>query len=181
MPQKLNSLCAQQAYCPQDPFINCALTLNIPLIETNGWRQSAECHLRYIIICLPTILMCSETPIQCMLRAGHSNMCLCVQFFAKCGILKEDDDGKPRVKLYKDRASGMLKGDGLVYYLKQPSVSHEEHPPHSAQWHNLPCICRSTSHGAEQICPHTLCTIPALTCIVCLLMLYCTSASLYNP
>ncbi len=52
-------------------------------------------------------------------------MCLCVQFFAKCGILKEDDDGKPRVKLYKDRASGMLKGDGLVYYLKQPSVGHQ--------------------------------------------------------
>ena len=49
---------------------------------------------------------------------------LCLQFFAKCGILKEDDDGKPRVKLYQDRASGMLKGDGLVYYLKQPSVSH---------------------------------------------------------
>ena len=45
------------------------------------------------------------------------------QFFTKCGILKDDDDGKPRVKLYKDRASGMLKGDGLVYYLKQPSVS----------------------------------------------------------
>ena len=45
------------------------------------------------------------------------------QFFTKCGILKDDDDGKPRVKLYKDRATGMLKGDGLVYYLKQPSVS----------------------------------------------------------
>ena len=45
------------------------------------------------------------------------------QFFTKCGILKDDDEGKPRVKLYKDRASGMLKGDGLVYYLKQPSVS----------------------------------------------------------
>ena len=54
----------------------------------------------------------------------RSHLLLCLQFFAKCGILKEDDDGKPRVKLYKDRASGMLKGDGLVYYLKQPSVSH---------------------------------------------------------
>ena len=46
-----------------------------------------------------------------------------MQFFTKCGILKEDDDGKPRVKLYKNRATGLLKGDGLVYYLKQPSVS----------------------------------------------------------
>lgn len=58
--------------------------------------------------------------------SGHAQALreyLCVQFFAKCGILKEDDDGKPRVKLYKDRATGMLKGDGLVYYLKQPSVS----------------------------------------------------------
>ena len=58
--------------------------------------------------------------------SGHAQalrVYVCVQFFTKCGILKEDDDGKPRVKLYKDRATGMLKGDGLVYYLKQPSVS----------------------------------------------------------
>ena len=44
------------------------------------------------------------------------------QVFAKCGILKEDDDGRPRVKIYRDKASGMLKGDGLVSYLKPPSV-----------------------------------------------------------
>jgi len=97
-------------------------------------------------------------------------MCLCVQFFAKCGILKEDDDGKPRVKLYKDRASGMLKGDGLVYYLKQPSVGHQTI---RLIVHNSPRICRATSHGAVQTCPHSLCTPPAYTCIVCLLMLYC--------
>lgn len=66
---------------------------------------------------------CRDLPLQYRLRG--SRCCLCAQFFAKCGILKEDDDGKPRVKLYKDRASGMLKGDGLVYYLKQPSVSHQ--------------------------------------------------------
>lgn len=45
------------------------------------------------------------------------------QFFAKCGIIKEDDDGKPRIKIYRDKATGMIKGDGLVTYLKEPSVS----------------------------------------------------------
>jgi hypothetical protein len=44
------------------------------------------------------------------------------QFFTKCGILKEDDDGKPRIKIYRDKATGMVKGDGLVTYLKPPSV-----------------------------------------------------------
>ena len=44
------------------------------------------------------------------------------QVFAKCGILKEDDDGRPRVKIYRDKATGMSKGDGLVSYLKEPSV-----------------------------------------------------------
>ena len=46
-----------------------------------------------------------------------------MQVFAKCGILKEDDDGRPRVKIYRDKATGMSKGDGLVSYLKEPSVS----------------------------------------------------------
>ena len=47
---------------------------------------------------------------------------VCVQVFSKCGILKENDDGEPRVKLYRDKATNMLKGDGLVTYLKTPSV-----------------------------------------------------------
>jgi HIV Tat-specific factor 1 len=43
--------------------------------------------------------------------------------FAKCGIIKEDPDTRqPRIKLYKDNATGMLKGDALVTYLKEPSV-----------------------------------------------------------
>lgn len=43
--------------------------------------------------------------------------------FAKCGVIKEDDERRPRVKVYRDRESGMPKGDGLVTYLKDPSVS----------------------------------------------------------
>ena len=44
------------------------------------------------------------------------------QFFSKCGIIKEGDDKRPRIKIYRDRATGMPKGDGLVTYLKEPSV-----------------------------------------------------------
>ena len=42
--------------------------------------------------------------------------------FGKCGIIKEDDERKPRVKVYRDPATGRPKGDGLVTYLREPSV-----------------------------------------------------------
>jgi len=42
--------------------------------------------------------------------------------FGRCGIIKENDDRTPRIKLYQDKATGMLKGDGLVTFLKEPSV-----------------------------------------------------------
>ena len=42
--------------------------------------------------------------------------------FSKCGVIKEDDERRPRVKVYRDGESGMPKGDGLVTYLKDPSV-----------------------------------------------------------
>lgn len=45
-----------------------------------------------------------------------------MQVFSKCGLIKDGDDGRPRVKIYRDRATGMPKGDGLVTYLKEPSV-----------------------------------------------------------
>ncbi|KAK9803813.1 hypothetical protein WJX73_002579 [Symbiochloris irregularis] len=45
------------------------------------------------------------------------------QVFSKCGVIKPGDDAKPRVKVYRDKALGnVAKGDGLVIYLKAPSV-----------------------------------------------------------
>lgn len=67
------------------------------------------------------------------------------EFFKKCGVIKEDHTGKPRIKLYTltnsnsgggdddksksnghgggDGGGGQLKGDGLVCYLRPESVS----------------------------------------------------------
>ncbi|KAK3237486.1 hypothetical protein CYMTET_52441 [Cymbomonas tetramitiformis] len=44
------------------------------------------------------------------------------EVFSKCGIIKDDVHGQPRVKLYRDKQTNELKGDGLVTYLRIPSV-----------------------------------------------------------
>ena len=45
------------------------------------------------------------------------------EVFGKCGIIKEDPETRqPKIKLYKDPVRGALKGDGLVTFLKEPSV-----------------------------------------------------------
>jgi HIV Tat-specific factor 1 len=44
------------------------------------------------------------------------------QVFSKCGIIKEDEYRQPRIKLYIDQETGVFKGDGLVTYLKEPSI-----------------------------------------------------------
>lgn len=42
--------------------------------------------------------------------------------FEKCGLIREGEDGAPRVRLYCDASTGLAKGDGLVTYLKEASV-----------------------------------------------------------
>ncbi|KAG7449537.1 uncharacterized protein BT62DRAFT_985135 [Guyanagaster necrorhizus] len=44
-----------------------------------------------------------------------------VQCFSKCGVLEEDDDGEPKVKMYA-REDGTFSGDALVVYFKEDSV-----------------------------------------------------------
>lgn len=42
--------------------------------------------------------------------------------FARYGVLLEDDEGKPRVKMYHDEATQAFKGEALVVYFKPESV-----------------------------------------------------------
>jgi HIV Tat-specific factor 1 len=45
-----------------------------------------------------------------------------VERFSKCGLIEEDDDGEPKVKLYA-REDGKFSGEALVVYFKEPSVT----------------------------------------------------------
>ncbi|KZS98349.1 hypothetical protein SISNIDRAFT_404278 [Sistotremastrum niveocremeum HHB9708] len=42
-------------------------------------------------------------------------------YFGKCGVLMEDDDGNPRIKMYANE-EGRFNGEALVVYFKEDSV-----------------------------------------------------------
>ena len=44
-----------------------------------------------------------------------------VQCFSKCGVLEEDDEGEPKVKMYA-KDDGTFSGEALVVYFKEDSV-----------------------------------------------------------
>ncbi len=45
-----------------------------------------------------------------------------VERLGKCGLIEEDDDGEPKVKMYA-RDDGSFSGEALVVYFKEESVS----------------------------------------------------------
>jgi HIV Tat-specific factor 1 len=45
-----------------------------------------------------------------------------VERFSKCGLIEEDDEGEPKVKMYA-REDGTFSGEALVVYFKEDSVS----------------------------------------------------------
>ncbi|PPQ67318.1 hypothetical protein CVT25_005902 [Psilocybe cyanescens] len=45
-----------------------------------------------------------------------------VELFSKCGVIEEDEDGEPKVKMYA-REDGSFNGEALVVYFKEDSVA----------------------------------------------------------
>jgi len=45
-----------------------------------------------------------------------------VERFSKCGVIEEDDEGEPKVKMYA-KEDGTFSGEALVVYFKEDSVS----------------------------------------------------------
>ena len=42
--------------------------------------------------------------------------------FSKCGVIEEDDEGEPKVKMYA-KDDGSFSGDALIVYFKEESVA----------------------------------------------------------
>ncbi|KAF8906559.1 hypothetical protein CPB84DRAFT_1835074 [Gymnopilus junonius] len=45
-----------------------------------------------------------------------------VEVFSKCGVIEEDEDGEPKVKMYA-REDGSFNGEALIVYFKEESVT----------------------------------------------------------
>ena len=45
-----------------------------------------------------------------------------VEVFSKCGVIEEDEDGEPKVKMYA-REDGSFSGEALIVYFKEESVT----------------------------------------------------------
>ena len=45
-----------------------------------------------------------------------------VELFSKCGVIEEDENGEPKVKMYA-REDGSFSGEALVVYFKEDSVT----------------------------------------------------------
>lgn len=94
----------------------------------------SECHQ----IQLTGASICTSTQSTVLTLQRFTTSLVWLQVFSKCGVIKEDDERRPRVKVYRDRESGMPKGDGLVTYLKDPSVSlklpHNSYLMHAPVW-----------------------------------------------
>lgn len=45
-----------------------------------------------------------------------------VQRFSKCGVIEEDDEGEPKIKMYA-REDGSFSGEALVVFFKEDSVT----------------------------------------------------------
>lgn len=60
------------------------------------------------------------------------------QVFSKCGVIKEDEERQPRIKIYRDKGTGEPKGDGLVIFLKA-CARRPQTPCSLPCLHPLPC------------------------------------------
>ena len=45
-----------------------------------------------------------------------------VERFSRCGVIEEDEDGEPKVKMYA-KEDGTFSGEALVVYFKEDSVT----------------------------------------------------------
>ncbi len=79
-------------------------------VQYSPW-QLAPAALRPC--CAPPLLLRTAAPATLLAPAQHPEALLPLLLLPPC---------RPRIKLYRDKASGMLKGDGVVTYQKEASV-----------------------------------------------------------